>query len=256
MTIRAVCFDATGTLIEPAEPVGATYSRAAREAGVRLPAWRLDDAFRRVLRHGPSLGEAAAAGGTQAEREAAEVEWWRERVRQTFQAADSTIRFADPEAFFAGLFAHYRRAAAWRLRPSAREVLLRLRQEGYGLALASNFDHRLPEILEHLDLAPFFSFVTIPSRSGWSKPDPRIFAAVATALGCTPRELAYVGDDAPEVLDAIAAQGLRVIEVASCPDLAALPSRLRTDTQPEPAKLGSSTDPLESGPRREVSPEA
>lgn len=251
MTIRGVCFDATGTLIEPAETVGSTYSRAAREAGVRLPAWRLDDAFRRVLRHAPPLGATGAAGATQAEREAAEVAWWRERVRQTFQAADSTVRFADTEAFFAGLFAHYRRPEAWRLRPDAREVLVRLQREGYALALASNFDHRLLEVLEGLDLARFFSFVTIPSRSGWSKPDPRIFRAAAAAVGCTPAELAYVGDDAPEVLAAIAAQGLCVIDVASCPDLEVLPARLRTDAEHRPAKLAPSTDPLENGPRRE-----
>ena len=256
MTIRGVCFDATGTLIEPAESIGETYGRAARAAGVRLPAWRLDDAFQRVLRHAPPLGEAGSTGTTQAEREAAEIAWWRERVRQTFQAADSTVRFADAEAFFAGLFAHYRRPEAWRVRPGAHEVLDRLQREDVALALVSNFDHRLPEILEALDLARFFSLVTIPSRSGVAKPDARVFAAVAQGLELPLGSLAYVGDDAPEVLAAIARQGLLVIDVAECPDLAALPSRLRPDAGSEAAKLASNVDALENGARREVIPES
>ncbi|MEZ4330765.1 MAG: HAD family hydrolase [Myxococcota bacterium] len=256
MTIRGVCFDATGTLIEPAESIGETYSRAAREAGVRLPAWRLDDAFQRVLRQAPPLGEAGATGATQSERETAEIAWWRERVRQTFQAADSTVRFADAEGLFGGLFAHYRRPEAWRLRPGAREVLARLQREGCALGLASNFDHRLPDILEGLDLARFFSFVTIPSRSGAAKPDPRVIEAVGRALGLPLASLAYVGDDAPEVLASIARQGLLVVDVADCPDLAALPARLRPDAGDGAAKLASNVDPLENGARREVIPES
>ena len=53
--IRAVLFDAVGTLIELREPVGETYARMARPFGVALPAWRVDDAFRRILKRAPPL---------------------------------------------------------------------------------------------------------------------------------------------------------------------------------------------------------
>lgn len=223
MTIRAVCFDATGTLIEIAESVGTVYSRAARAVGVKLPAWRLDDAFKRVLRHGPPLASAGVSGASRAEREAAEFEWWCERVRQTFQATDSTVEFADPKAFARSLFEHYRRAEAWRERPGARALLEALRAEGLGLGLASNFDHRLPEIIQDLGLIEFFSAFEIPSLHGRAKPSASVFEALAQALGARVDELAFVGDDPPEVLAAIRALGLRVIdvrEVAALPDIA------------------------------------
>ena len=48
--ISVVLFDAAGTLFELRRSVGETYSAAAARHGVSLPAWRLDDAFQRVMR--------------------------------------------------------------------------------------------------------------------------------------------------------------------------------------------------------------
>lgn len=222
MTIRGVCFDATGTLFETAESVGTVYSRAAAAVGVRLPAWRLDDAFQRVLRHGPGLAETSCARVSRGEREQAERDWWRDRVRQTFQATDSTVEFADPRAFADALFEHYARATAWRERPGVRELLRALRAQGLRLGVASNFDHRLPKILEELGLAAFFEVIEIPSLGGRAKPEAAVFAALAARLGCRVDELAYVGDDPPRVLAAIAALGLRVHDVRGRPTLADL----------------------------------
>ncbi len=229
MTIRAVCFDATGTLIEVAESVGTVYSRAAQAAGIKLPAWRLDDAFARVLRHAPSLASVGAAAASRAEREAAEIAWWCERVRQTFQATDSTVEFADPKAFALTLFETYRSAEAWRARPGARELLVALRAEGFGLGLASHFDHRLPKLLEDLALIEFFSAIEIPSLHGRAKPDRSVFEALARALGARLDELAYVGDDAPEVLEAIRVLGLLVIDVRQVAALPEIADRLRAE---------------------------
>lgn len=222
MTIRAVCFDATGTLIEPRESVGAVYARAALAQGIKLPAWRLDDAFVRVMRGSPPLAGAGVRGASRAEREASELTWWLERVRQIFQATDSTVEFPDPKAFARSLFETWRGAEVWRVRPGARELLAALRAGGWRLGLASNFDHRLPEILEGLDLVHFFEIIEIPSRHGRAKPDRAVFDAVADALGARLDELAYVGDDAPEVLAAIAALGLRIFDVRDLPDLGAV----------------------------------
>lgn len=231
MTIHAVCFDATGTLIEIAESVGTVYQRAALAQGVKLAAWRLDDAFARVLSHPPSLAEASASGANREQREAAEIAWWSDRVRQTFQATDSTVEFADPKAFARSLFELYRRPESWRVRSGARELLAALRQAGLRLGLASNFDHRLPEILKGLDLIGFFEQVAIPSLSGFAKPDPRVFETLAGTLGTRLEEIAYVGDDAPPVLEAIARLGLRVFDVRSVTNLADLADVLQTDAR-------------------------
>ena len=202
-----VLFDATGTLIETAAPVGEVYRRVALEFEIDLPAWRLDDAFRRVLQHAPERG---LEGSTEAERRAADFDWWAERIRHTFQATDSTVRFADPGAFARALFDAYRAPDAWRLRSGIRALLDRLLSREVPMGVVSNFDHRLPEILEALDLNQFFISIEVPSHCGVTKPGAGIFEAAAATLDRTLSELVYVGDDAPTVLDAIRRLGLRV----------------------------------------------
>ena len=216
----AVALDATGTLIETAEPVGEVYRRVALAHGVDLPAWRLDDAFRRVLRHAPVRG---VEGATPEARQRAEVEWWSERIRQTFQATDSTARFEDFPAFARALFDTYRAAAAWRVRAGAREALAALRAGGHPLGVLSNFDHRLPEILEGLGLKDDFAAIVLPWSVGAAKPDRALFGVLAEALGRPLEALVYVGDDPPKVLEAIAGHGVRVVPVDEGTDLRRLP---------------------------------
>lgn len=206
----AVAFDATGTLFEATEPVGEVYARIAREHGVDLPSWRLDDGFHRMLRHAPPRG---VDGEDEGRRREGEVTWWSEIIRQTFQATDSTARFADFPAFVDALFEAYRQPGAWRLRPGIAPLLEALRDRATRLAVVSNFDHRLPDILEALEIHHYFESIEIPSRHGCAKPDRAIFETAAAALGCTPTALVYVGDDPPERLDAIRALGLGVVDV-------------------------------------------
>jgi putative hydrolase of the HAD superfamily len=130
--ILAVVFDAVGTLLLLREPVGATYARLAAAHGVRLPAGRLDEAFRRVLAAAPPNVPPGVSLDAAAERERG---WWRERVRETFRAADGMAHFDDFDAFFGRLWAHYAEASAWRLarcacldaRARARAACLELR---------------------------------------------------------------------------------------------------------------------------------
>ncbi len=223
MPIRAVLFDATGTLIEPREPVGETYSRLGREHGVSLPAWRLDDAFGRVLRRAPPRVFPDAAPGEIAERERA---WWWKRVRDTFRAADSTVAFPDFETFFAVAFEHYATARAWRLRPDAARALRALRAAGLLVGLVSNFDQRLPKILKALEIDDLFDSVTLPADCRTEKPDPRIFAAALASLGVAAEQALYVGDDPQRDLAAARSAGLRALDARQLASLMESPARL------------------------------
>lgn len=225
MTPRPICFDATGTLLELNESVGEVYRRIAFEHGIDLPAARLDDASRCVLRRAPPRG---VDGDTVALRRQREVEWWFERIRETFQATDSSARFDDFPAFASALFAAYRTADVWRLRTGASEMLATLRDRGWPLAVVSNFDHRLLEILEDIDISSFFELIVIPSESGSAKPERAVFEVVADALGTSVESLVYLGDDAEEVLEAIASHGLQVFDVREIEDLEAFPDLVST----------------------------
>jgi putative hydrolase of the HAD superfamily len=220
VTQPAICFDATGTLIELKGNVGEVYRRIAIEHGVDLPAWRLDDAFRRILRRAPTRG---IDGDTIARHRQHEVDWWFERIRETFQATDSTARFDDFPAFAQALFDAYGTGDLWRVRAGASGMLGRLRDRGWRLVIVSNFDHRLLKILEQLDISRFFELVMIPVESGVAKPDRAVFKAASKALETPLRQLLYVGDDAKEVLEAIAQLGLQVFDIREIEDLETFP---------------------------------
>jgi len=219
-----VVFDAAGTLIRPREPVGECYARLARAHGVALPAWRLEDAFRRVLASAPRMVFPGAPPAAIAERERG---WWRDVVRAVFRAADQMQCFADFEAFFAALFAHYARPEAWQAAPGAQVALAALRADGRRLAVASNFDQRLPALLAGLGLDAALEAVLLPSALGAAKPDPAFFAAVAERLAVAPAAAVYVGDDPVQDLDAARRAGWRAIDAGALATLAALPDQIR-----------------------------
>jgi len=227
-----VLFDATGTLIETARPVGEVYAELAREHGVRLPAARLDDAFRRILAQAPPMLFPVAPPDQIAELEKG---WWRSLVRSTFLATDGTARFRDFDGFFAGLYAHYASSSAWRPRPGAREALLGLRAQGIATAVVSNFDGRLPGILAGLGLAELFRVVMLPGEARAAKPDARIFALALARLGVPPVAAVYVGDDCARDLAGARAAGLSAIDASGLATLADLPALLQGWEEKEPA---------------------
>lgn len=225
-------FDATGTLLETARPVGEVYAERAREHGVSISAARLDDAFRRILAQAPALLFPDAPGDRIAELEQS---WWRSVVRSTFLAADGTARFRDFAEFFAGLYAHYASAAAWRARAGAREALLRLRGGGLATGVVSNFDGRLPGILAGLGLAELLDVVMLPGEARTAKPDPRIFALALARLGVPPEAACFVGDDRDRDLAGARAAGLSAIDASGLATLDDLPALLLGKDEEDPA---------------------
>ena len=216
-------FDAAGTLIETSEPVGETYTRMARRFGVELPAWRVQGAFGRILRGAaPMVFPATPASGIPGLERA----WWHAIVRSTFLAADSTVRFADFDAFFDALYATYARPGAWRCRPGSREALAALHERGLTTAVVSNFDGRLPGLLAGLGLAPLLDAVVLASDAGACKPDPRIFQLALERLGIPASASVFVGDSTERDVAGARAAGMRAIDAGSLATLAELPDRL------------------------------
>jgi putative hydrolase of the HAD superfamily len=237
VALRAVLFDAAGTLIELCEPVGDTYSRLAAEAGVDLPAWRLEDAFQRVFRGAPPMVFPDAAP---CDVHALERLWWRARVRSTFLAADSTLRFDDFEAFFGAAWRHFAAPSAWRLRPGVANGLAALKTRGLAVGIVSNFDHRLPDILEGLEITEFIDQIVLPSTAAAQKPNPAIFRAALQAFGVRPEQALMVGNEPTRDLEPARRAGLASLDVREVPDLACLPTRLEAlatlDPAPESAR--------------------
>jgi putative hydrolase of the HAD superfamily len=140
------------------------------------------------------------------------------------------------DAFFAALFAVYAQAQAWRLLDGVMPALATIRATKRLTGAVSNFDHRLPSILEVFGIEYFFDVVVYPQRCGAAKPDPAIFEAALTALEVAPAEALHIGHDRERDLDAAASAGLANCHRSELGDIAALIARLDW-----PATLGASS---------------
>jgi len=198
--LKAVFFDAAGTLFDAREPVGHTYARIARLHGIKADDAVVSAGFRNAFASTPSL--AFGRGHNPEELRRMEREWWHRLVRKSFEGLGE---FDDFEAFFNQLFGYFGDPSSWVAMPETHAVLARLKDTRVRLGVISNFDYRLYRILDGLDLRRFFDTVTISSEAGFAKPAREIFAAALSASAIEASEAVHVGDSEP--MDVRGAQG-------------------------------------------------
>ena len=202
---RAVLLDASGTLIEVARPLGETYSLFARDFGGDLDPDTLTAGFRIEFANAPPM---AFPGKRGADLDRAERGWWRAVVERVTGPAGGVPEF---DAYFDRLYAHYASATAWRVYPEVPAVLASLRKRGVLLAVVSNFDSRLPPLLDGLGLATFFDAVVCSGEAGAAKPAPAIFVHALAALGVEASEALHAGDDPEADYDGARAAGIEAL---------------------------------------------
>ena len=182
--IRAIVFDAVGTLLEPDPSPADVYSAIGGRHGSKLLQSFVSSAFREAFdfqeRHDRALNLAT--------NEARELERWRTIVGSVLHDV------ADKETCFQELWRHFALPANWKWTPGASELLLGLRRRDLKLAIASNFDGRLRTVLNGFPESRHLHEVIISSEVGWRKPAQAFFAEVARRLACRPDEILFVGD--------------------------------------------------------------
>jgi putative hydrolase of the HAD superfamily len=196
--IRAVFFDAVGTLIYPEPPAPKVYYCAAQRLGSHYDQRTIASRFVIALHRQEQLDFAAGQRTDEA----------RERARWRAIVAEVLDDVTDPEGCFQELYEHFASPAAWRCTPGTAKVLAVLADRGYTLGMASNFDHRLHCVAEGLvELRPMHHIV-ISSEVGWRKPAAPFFQAVCSAVSLKPEQVLFVGDDAVNDLGGAHAAGL------------------------------------------------
>jgi putative hydrolase of the HAD superfamily len=204
--IKAVFFDAAGTLFETHEPVGKTYARIARAYGVGASAETIDAAFRHTFRDASPLAFGAARESQELRR--LERDWWRRLVATTFAGLGEFIDF---EAFFNTLFEFFADPAHWVADPEALPTLSTLRERGLTLGVISNFDFRLYRILDGLGLSRWFDSITISTEAGYAKPSTKLFEAALEQHRLAPGEAVHVGDSEHLDLAGASAAGMAAV---------------------------------------------
>ncbi|MBA2432801.1 MAG: HAD-IA family hydrolase [Chthoniobacterales bacterium] len=204
--LRAIFFDAAGTLFHLPKGVGHHYCVAARDVGLELEPRAIDRAF------GAAWKAMPPRETTRVPREDDDKGWWRELVDRVMNEVASATQDLDRDAFFEAAYSHFAEAGVWELFPDVMEVLEQLAPQ-YQLGVISNFDGRLRMILEQLGISKFFQVVAISSEIGADKPDPFIFER-ACELAVVPAAAAlHVGDDPQNDWAGAAAAGLRVFKL-------------------------------------------
>ena len=186
--IRAILFDAAGTLFYLTKTVGDHYAYVGRVVGVDLDARQLDRAFHVAWKQMP---RRPAIDGP---RENDDKAWWRELVGRVFDQVAPSLSKLDRDNFFEIAYEHFAEAGVWKLYPEVVAVLEQLRQR-FQLAVISNFDGRLRFILQNLGISKYFAHLFISSELGADKPDPEIFRRALKLMHLNAKEVLHVGDD-------------------------------------------------------------
>ena len=204
--IKAILFDAAGTLFYLTKTVGHHYAYVGRKVGLNLDAQALDRAFHAAWKQMP---RRPAIDGP---RESDDKGWWRELVNRVFDQVAASLSELDRDNFFEIAYEHFAEAGVWKLYPEVVDVLEQLRQR-FQLAVISNFDGRLRLILRNLGISKYFSYVFISSELGADKPDPEIFRRAVQVMHLDANEVLHVGDDRERDWKAAEEAGLLVFQL-------------------------------------------
>jgi putative hydrolase of the HAD superfamily len=204
--IRAIFFDAAGTLFHLTKTVGDHYAYVGREVRLDLNAQELDRAFQTAWKQMP---RRPAIDGP---RENDDKGWWRELVGRVFDQVAPSLSELDRDNFFEIAYEHFAEAGVWQLYPEVLEVLEKLRPR-FQLDVISNFDGRLRFILQHLGISNYFSYIFISSELGADKPDPEIFRRALKVMHLNANEVLHVGDDPERDWKAATVAGLLVFRL-------------------------------------------
>ena len=205
-SLKAIFFDAVGTLFRLTKSVGYHYAYVGREVGLDLDPQTLERAFHAAWKQMP---QRAAIDGP---RENDDKGWWRELVDLVLDQAAPSLSEFDRDNFFEIAYEHFAEAGVWKLYPEVLDVLKQLR-ERFQLAVISNFDGRLRLILQNLGISKYFAHIFISSELGADKPDPEIFRRALEVMHLDANEVLHVGDDPERDWKAAKEAGLLVFQL-------------------------------------------
>lgn len=204
--IKAVFFDAGGTLFETRGSVGEIYHSFAGKYQVVTDPIRLQREFEQSFRRQPPL---AFSRETPADSIAAlEKGWWRTLVREVFAEVGPFPAF---DEFFDEVYEAFGGSRLWRVFDGVESTLEALKGHGLKLGVISNFDSRLFNVLEACGLRGYFDSIHVSTLAGAAKPAPEIFREALLAHGLEPSQACHIGDHPREDVEGAIAVGMRAI---------------------------------------------
>ncbi len=201
--LRAVCFDAVGTLIYPFPPVSEAYGRIGRRHGASLKSDEIDRRFRAAFQRQEEQDRRLGYHTDEA----------RERQRWAAIVAEVFHDQPDPAGPLAELWDHFARSDAWACFPDVASCLGWLKTHGYQIGIASNYDRRLRSVVAGLPPLGNCDLLAISAEIGWRKPALPFFTGMLQAIHQPAERVLLVGDDWENDYQGGTQAGLQVILV-------------------------------------------
>ena len=186
--ITHVFFDVADTLLRVRGSVGHIYAQVARRHGLDVPEEPLTEAFIKTVKR---LPQNVAPQRTDQEILQSERRWWYEIAQGSFAELGTFEHF---DAFFDDLFETFRDASAWELLPNVQCSLEQLTHMGIPCSIISDIDSRVFALLKSFEIDGFFSGVYLSFRTGYGKPDARLFNSACEASEVSPQDAVHIGD--------------------------------------------------------------
>jgi putative hydrolase of the HAD superfamily len=204
--LKAIFFDAAGTLFHLPRGVGYHYALVGEEIGLKLDSRQLDRAFNSAWNAMPWRESIDGP------REDDDKGWWRQLVDLVVNEVAPSLNELDRDNFFEIAYEHFAEAGVWELYPEVLEVLEKLSPR-FQLVVISNFDGRLRMILDQLGVSKFFKHVFLSSELGADKPDSEIFRRALNLIHLESSEVLHVGDDPERDWKAATGAGLSIFQL-------------------------------------------
>ncbi|MEE9549530.1 MAG: hydrolase, partial [Candidatus Binatia bacterium] len=101
MALKAIFFDAAGTLFTSVRPVGESYALIAKRYGMEVSGTETARRFRSCF---SSASPLAFPGATGEQIKELERSWWKELVQRIFEPSGPFVRF---DEYFSELFGYF-----------------------------------------------------------------------------------------------------------------------------------------------------
>jgi len=205
---QAVLLDVGGTLIEARPGAPEVYAQTLSRWGLSVDARQVAPIFEEVW---TELTQLHPRGLDRYHHlKGGEWEWWGEFLRRVLSRLGHPAPW---EPVLQELFDAFADPALWHVFPEVADVLGSLRSEGLRLAVVSNWDSRLPGLLDGLGLSGFFDEVLVSSLEGVEKPGTEIFRRAAARLGVPAAVCLHAGDSPLDDYRGAESAGMRAVLV-------------------------------------------
>lgn len=185
----AVSFDAGYTLVEPLREAPVIVAELLSERGI-VPEPRVFEAAYLRAERLFAQDYLRPLGDT----------WTADRTIQAFYIKYYAQLLADLEADDderggVEIIRRYLEPANWRLYDDVLPALIRLREAGLRLGVASDWGSSLFPILHSLGLSRFFDWAVASGAVGFAKPSPQFYRIVVQRAGVPAEQIVHVGDN-------------------------------------------------------------